>query len=382
LGKYRTWLLIILGLVLLVFVACGGGSSSTRSQGEKGDVYVTMTDAATDEYNAVYVTVAELQAFNKEVGWRTIASPNETVNLLELVNGVQKGLGQAKIDTGAYTQLRLILNETPDNGLNILNENHPFGNYIIDTENKYHRLKIPSAYRTGINIDHGFSLQPDKAIELVLDFDVSKSVVRAGQKVMSLLKPMIKVLDLNECSYVLGTIRDGNGYPLEGALVSAQVYNPDAMEIRDRMVVQTSTLTNEQGQYTIFLPQGTYNIVAYKEEYNEGGQKVLLRPNTSISRDFSLSPAFTGSLSGEVLLNGAGEDEHVNISIRRKTGILSGKGEEWIEIKSVPVANFGDYSILLPEGTYTVVAFNHDRPTQTHEIIVEPDRSSTLDLTF
>jgi len=59
-------------------------------------------------------------------------SPNKTYNLLELVNGVREQLGITELVTGHYTQMRLIIGDSPDDTINLLSEGHPYANHIID----------------------------------------------------------------------------------------------------------------------------------------------------------------------------------------------------------------------------------------------------------
>jgi len=271
----------------------------------------------------------------------------------------------AEINTG--TQMRLIIGETPDNGINILSESHPFGNYIIDTLNSYHELKVPSGYQTGIKIVHGFTISENQTTELILDFDASRSIVRAGTSGQWLLRPTIKVLDTNECSIVSGEIVDENGDPLEGVSVSAQIYDSEAVDLKDIVIIQTSTVTDEIGLYTIFLQPGTYNIVAYKDGYSPACSHLIAEPDTTYNtEDFSLTEASTGTVSGEVSIPGADPEQHVTLSFRQ---IGQCEGND-IEVRSLNVAKGGDYDVILPVGPHSIVASTDDRTTVVYEITV------------
>ena len=138
---------IFLSLFLGIFMtACGGGGGT--SGGGSGTLTTMLTDSATAEYKAVYVTVASVQVHSAGGQWETVATPNKTYNLLDLVNGVRETLGVDTLAAGHYTQMRIIMGETPDSSLNILSTLHPFANYVIDPGDVVHELKVPSGNQT------------------------------------------------------------------------------------------------------------------------------------------------------------------------------------------------------------------------------------------
>ena len=203
--KLKWGLSVVLSVAVISLVGCsGGGSGSTAvSGGETGTLSLSLTDTATGEYRAVYVTIQEVSVHQAETdaeeekerenGWVTVAEPNRTYNLLKLINGVLEPLGIEQLKAGHYTQMRLVLGETPDDEPNILNQDHPYPNYIIydDDQDTVQELKVPSGYKTGIKMVHGFDIMADQTTDLILDFDASRSVVTAGSSGQLLLKPTI-----------------------------------------------------------------------------------------------------------------------------------------------------------------------------------------------
>ncbi len=364
---------------ILTVAACSGGGSGSSSIGSgTGSLSLSLTDATTDEYEAVYVTIEEVQVHKTGGEWQVVASPNSTYNLLELVNGVREELGISKLKTGDYTQMRLIIGDTPDDGINIFSKSHPYANYIIDKTDAYHELKVPSGYQTGIKIVHGFTISENQTTELILDFDACKSVVKAGASGNWLLKPTIKVLNTDDYSIIDGRVVNADNSPLEGVLVSAQIYDPDADDIKDKVIVQTSTVTDEIGLYTIFLQPGTYNIVAYKDGYSPACTHLIAGPDATYSENFILTAASTGTVSGAVSIIGADPEQHVTLSFRQ-LALCEGKD---IEVKSLNVANGGTYTVSLPQGIYSVVASTYGEDTLEYDIDITDSSDTELDITF
>jgi len=382
--KSSAW--IILFLFILMITACGGGSGGSSSlSGETGTLYLSLTDATTDEYQAVYVTIKEVWVHmggneKKDSNWEVVASPDETYNLLDLVNGVREELGISDLPVGHYTQMRLIIGDKPDYGFNFMGEKHPYANYIIDGSDVYHELKIPSGLQTGIKIVNGFNIKADEITELLLDFDASRSIVMAGASGQWLLKPTINVL--KDYSIITGNITDTSKKQLEGVLVSVQKYDPDADNPKDKVVIQTSTLTDENGDYTIFVRPDVYNIVAYKDGYEPGCSRLTVGPNQSPILDFILNAYDTGTVSGSIKIDGGTVQQYATLSFRQ---IDQCEGDD-IEIKSLNIANGGSFGInlifILPVGDYTVVASTYGKVTQEIPITVELSTDTKKDITF
>ena len=397
--KMKFLKLFICSVWLATLAACGssgGGGGDQAPVTVTGTLATALTDSSSEEYRAIYVTVDQVEVqFEGADGWQTVASPAATYNLLELVNGVKEQLGIAPLDAGHYNQLRLILGSLPDVENNLLGLPHPYANYLIDQSDEIHELKIPSGFNTGIKIVHGFDISENQTTDLLLDFDAMKSVVKAGNSGKHLLKPTIKVLETADSASVTGRVSaEGGGPPatgLEGVLVSAQGYeNNLALDPKERVSFERSTLTagddsqtaeNEAGQYALFLPAGTYNLVAYSAGYQPVCQAVTLSAGMTVeNEDFSLVATLTGTVEGTVSVSEADADQSVTIDFLRSGDCTD--LTQVINVKSVQVGNGGTYSVALPAGNYQVVTSTSGKATQTVDVLVTANAISQLNPAF
>jgi len=373
LRKLNTLLLCL--LVGFTLAACGGSGSS---DGAQGTLSTSLTDSSTDEYEAIYVTIARVDVHHDNNGsWETVAEPNKTYNLLELVNGVLEPLGIATLDTGHYTQMRLIIGDAK-------NMQHPHANYLVDSANVIHEMKVPSGTNTGLKIVNGFDINENQTTELVLDFDAMHSVVKAGTSGKYLLKPTVKVLDTADHAMISGTVRDITPVLLGGALVSAQVVDPANVDAKDQVIIAAGTLAAENGEYALFLTPGAYNLVASKTGHLSDCIAVTFTTDNLTSADFDLTAAATdpGTVSGLVSIAGAETDQSVTLDFRKEITCIDASAPTTITVQSINIADGGVYSVDLPAGDYQVVASTFNKGTQTAAVTVATGAATTLDIMF
>jgi len=183
-----SWLAVVAGALLL------SGCPSPEPPSAAGTLSVRMVDDGLPGPAGVYVTVGHIDVHPQGGNWKTVLVPQTTVNLLELINGVQVSLGLTDLPAGPYTELRLVLGSIPDETLNILAAPHPYANYIIDESGQVQELAVPGGLQTGITLAGGFTIASGQTTMLVLDFDAANSLVRTGTSGEYLLQPAIKVV--------------------------------------------------------------------------------------------------------------------------------------------------------------------------------------------
>jgi hypothetical protein len=395
-NKIFALMLTIFCILGLITCGGGGGSSDVGIVGS-GTASVALVDSASEEYTAVYVTINDIQFHlggneNSPNNWRSIQESIEypvTVNLLELVNGVRLDLGIVDLPAGHHTQLRLVIGDEAEQGtINILSQAHPYANYVIidkdpddSIEPVLHELKVPSGDKTGFKIVGGYYISASQTTELFIDFDASRSIVQAGSSGPWLLKPTIKLGDPDEYSIIKGQITgldiDTNEViGLEGVLVSAQQYDSGALDVKDEVTVVASTITDENGFYSLFVEPGAYNIVAFRSDRVPAFEKVttttgqVLAPDNGNGVNFELvTSTENGRIVGTVTITETSiEEQYATLSIRQA---VCADCDEKIEIKSLNVldgqAFNPDPSNPLPAGDYVLVASSYGYSTLNYE---------------
>ena len=300
-----------------------------------------------------------------------------------------------------YNQIRLILGDTPESKNNILGVPHPYANYLIlnDLSDTVKSLKVPSGFQTGIKLVHQFEVKHGEDVELILDFDACRSVVRTSNGEKYILQPTIKVTGTLNKSIVHGFVTDDltPESPITGALVSAQVSDQNSAR------VVRSTLTDDggadidlEGKYQLLLsPDTSFNIVAYSEAkvlvgnpteekmYSPACAEVNVPIDEDIQQDFTLSLSDFGNISGTATV--AANDDVIDtddppaVYITFYTSIT---GCGYVEVATHPVYpdTEGDltFSVDLPLGSYDVVASAEDFIPDTGQValIISGDTAS------
>ncbi len=245
-SKSMTWLL---APVIAVLVAgCGGGGGASDPASGTGTLGVSLTDTPACGFDQVNVTVDKVRVHQSssadpatDAGWTDITlNPARKINLLDLNNGTLVALGETPLAAGHYTQLRLVLDPNTAVGLT---------NSVVPTGGVETALVTPSAVQSGIKLVNQFDVASGQRVDLLLDFDACKSIVKRGNGTYA-LKPVVKVIPfvLNGIEGFVDTALLGSG-----VLVTAQ---------QNGVIVQTTAPNATTGKFFLGrLPVGNYDVV-------------------------------------------------------------------------------------------------------------------------
>jgi hypothetical protein len=190
-----------------VFASACGGADSAGLNGA-GTLVVKLTDAPfpTDSVKSVDIFVVRVDGRvadvddasadqnvatddqSKSDGWKSLATPNASIDLLSLQNGVTSTLGEAKLDAASYNGFRLVIDPTKSS-VTLKN-----GQKLTGTSSP--SVTFPSAGRSGIKINLGAPVvvSAGGTTTMVVDFDVGNSFVMRGNSLSQnglLFKPVI-----------------------------------------------------------------------------------------------------------------------------------------------------------------------------------------------
>lgn len=331
------WLMA--SLLSAVVAGCGGGGGGDAGPGT-GTLGVSLTDAPSCGYDQVNVTVVKVRvhksaaAGENDAGWTdiTLASPTK-INLLNLNNGVLFNLGQTTLEAGHYTQLRLVLDANATGTANT----------VVPTGGTATALVTPSAVQSGIKLINEFDVVADQRVDLVLDFDACKSVVKRGNGTYA-LKPVIRVIptELNGIKgFVDVDLLD------ENVLLTAQ---------QNGVVIQ-STAPLQSGEFFLArVPAGNYDVVITAD-----GRATAVIAGVPVANSTSvttingtgapimLETSAMQTVTGAAVLNPTSTTVDANVAAKQTFGVLPAPTTT-VTVKSVIADDLaaGAYTLNLP----------------------------------
>jgi len=246
---------VFLTVVLsLASVSCSDDKISDPENGSR--VILKLVDAE-GVYEQVNVEIVDIQynSSDEDSGWQSF-NPEEgypiQTDLTKLIAGNELLLSDEIIPSGWMEQIRLVLSEN-----NTLK---------IEGQEDLVSLKTPSAQQSGLKIKLDQQLDPGFSYTFILDWDVQKSIVKAGNSGQYILKPVIRAnAEVNSGSVSGMVVADLIGdqstdlFPQAGVVV--EFYNSNDAYV-------TETLTDANGNFLLQgLSPGEYEIRIETLEY-------------------------------------------------------------------------------------------------------------------
>jgi len=231
--------------VLLGLAGCSKDSPSETANSSK--LEVRLIDGPGD-FRRVVLDVRQVEVHLKEEkdldGWQMLSFTPQAVNVLDYVNGRSALLVSEDFAPGDLKEIRLILGPN---------------SYVVGRDGQQYDLKTPSGQTSGVKLKlEKATLVARQTYQLVLDFDVAKSVVERGnwkpgndKKERYLLKPVIRVVAQDVRGGLRGTVNPAAALPHVLAIRTTGLFAPDTV----------STWADASGAYLINgLAAGTYRV--------------------------------------------------------------------------------------------------------------------------
>lgn len=246
----------VLLTVFVIIMSLGFQSCSDDKDSNTANIQLKLIDAPGD-YKEVNIEIIDIQynSSDSENSWRSFTPVDGypiNIDLTELIAGNSLLLTDEIIPSGMLKQIRLVLSNN--------------NTIVIEGEINPIHLDTPSAQQSGLKLKLDAELEPGFSYTFILDWDVQKSIVKAGNSGKYLLKPVIRVnTEVNSGSIsgkVIGEVQGDNiddAVPLKDIIVS--IYTTSDTYIAE-------SLTNENGDFIIQgLGAGNYKIKIENYDY-------------------------------------------------------------------------------------------------------------------
>lgn len=232
--KFTGFLMAMLAVTVLY--SCSNDDDSNEGD-ESARIKVRLTDAPGD-YKAVFVNVIDVMVkadetnTDTEDGWVSLSGVQTgKYDLLTLTGGVTQLLADTEIDAGYLSEIRLVLGGD---------------NYLILNDDTRKELSTSSAQQSGLKVKVNQELVAGEEYEFLLDFDVDKSIVKAGESGQYILKPVIRATATSATGTIIGSVHPTN---FQSEITAQNATNT------------ISAYTNEEGVFALNgVPAGVYKV--------------------------------------------------------------------------------------------------------------------------
>lgn len=279
--KKRLFFVAVIALTMLY--------TSCQKETSTGTLKLSLTDSPIDSstVSGVFITITGIEVHSSDDGWKPLESFEgpQVYNLLDLTRGESTLLGSISLTGGNYTQIRFMV-DAPEKGKG--DPSNP-GCYIEFKDGNTEPLFVPSGAQSGYKAVGEFTVPINDTVRIMADFDVRKSVVKAGESGKYILKPTIRLVVENQAGAVRGEVTNIPHDSLivvyayaDGAYTENEAADPveDAPRFPNAV---SSDLVDLNGIYHIaYLAQGSYDLIVTSKVNGSFGEVLGIIENVQV----------------------------------------------------------------------------------------------------
>jgi hypothetical protein len=276
---------VTIAALAAILAACSSGNDS-----KQGTISVSLMDRPVDGISELNITVTEFwikpQGSGPAFQLDMVDTP-VTVNLLELsVDNPAIFIDQANIPAGTYNWLEMTVDDSSSSAAHAMTDEGLMRDVDID---------VPS---DRVRLINKIEVEPNNSVRMLFDWDVRKGLTEAVGRGLYILKPVIRVMNVEEFASVDGVIasttvmadeNDCNAdsdnamydignviYVFEGAV------DPGEIGVADVYTTVEAKDENNDGnyEYRASLMPGTYTLAATCQGGNDEDGDDELDPTT------------------------------------------------------------------------------------------------------
>jgi len=202
--KSKKLLLVLMLSALSLLAGCGGSGGGDEGGSSTGTVSMSITDAKpllpVENIDHFFIWIEEVLVHKSGSGWVTLPLPKRPnpeepyqIDLWQFYGGNTTELvPPVPLEKGKYTQVRLVVSSA-----------------LLVINGTSYEVSIPSE---SLKTDQNFEFDVDKkAVDITIDFDLSKSLVLEGAPGSESykLKPVLHIVMTENAATIEGTISEG-----------------------------------------------------------------------------------------------------------------------------------------------------------------------------
>lgn len=276
---------VMLMLSSIFFIQCAKDDDTTPSDGAKGQLTMSITDAPSDDANVkgTFVTISEVKIDGKTVEGFT----KQTIEISAYQNGNAKLLYDGEVEAKAHSSVTLVMDYESD-----ASGNSP-GCYVLTNDNQKHRLAATSETKGEISLSKAFVVEENSNTELVIDFDLRKSIVHDTNDqdqtdyrfvTKAELNNSIRIMKKESCGDVKGKIT-ASAFLNEDVYVfiykkgqynaSVETMGQGSSHVFFAKAVTSAEVEQDGDYHLAFIEEGDYEVYIAKYEKDAANKSVF-----------------------------------------------------------------------------------------------------------